>query len=32
MDCRQGDLIVPFFKNVAYPLGVVGFIVLSRTS
>ncbi len=23
------DLIVPFFKNVAYPLGVFGFIVLS---
>ncbi|HLT27417.1 MAG TPA: phospho-N-acetylmuramoyl-pentapeptide-transferase [Zeimonas sp.] len=23
------DLIVPFFKNVAYPLGVYGFIVLS---
>jgi phospho-N-acetylmuramoyl-pentapeptide-transferase len=23
------DLIVPFFKNVAYPLGTVGFIVLS---
>ena len=25
----KADLIVPFFKNVAYPLGVVGFIVLS---
>ncbi len=25
----QADLIVPFFKNVAYPLGVVGFIVLT---
>jgi len=25
----QADLIVPFFKNVAYPLGVFGFIVLS---
>jgi len=26
---RQADLIVPFFKNVAYPLGVIGFIVLT---
>jgi phospho-N-acetylmuramoyl-pentapeptide-transferase len=26
---RQADLIVPFFKNVAYPLGVAGFIVLT---
>ena len=25
----QADLIVPFFKNVAYPLGVFGFIVLT---
>lgn len=25
----RADLIVPFFKNVAYPLGVVGFMVLS---
>jgi len=25
----RADLIVPFFKNVAYPLGVIGFIVLS---
>ncbi len=25
----KADLIVPFFKNIAYPLGVVGFIVLS---
>jgi len=25
----SADLIVPFFKNVAYPLGVFGFIVLS---
>jgi phospho-N-acetylmuramoyl-pentapeptide-transferase len=25
----RADLIVPFFKNVAYPLGVFGFIVLS---
>ncbi|MEI8302676.1 MAG: phospho-N-acetylmuramoyl-pentapeptide-transferase [Burkholderiales bacterium] len=25
----KADLIVPFFKNVAYPLGVFGFIVLS---
>lgn len=25
----RADLIVPFFKNVAYPLGVYGFIVLS---
>ena len=23
------DLLVPFFKNVAYPLGILGFIVLS---
>jgi phospho-N-acetylmuramoyl-pentapeptide-transferase len=23
------DLLVPFFKNVAYPLGIVGFIVLT---
>ncbi|MEZ5727813.1 MAG: phospho-N-acetylmuramoyl-pentapeptide-transferase [Burkholderiaceae bacterium] len=25
----RADLIVPFFKNVAYPLGAIGFIVLS---
>ncbi len=25
----KADLIVPFFKNIAYPVGVVGFIVLS---
>ncbi len=25
----KADLIVPFFKNVAYPLGVVGFIALT---
>src|SRR5258706_2140535 len=25
----NADLIVPFFKNVAYPLGVFGFITLS---
>jgi len=25
----QIELIVPFFKNIAYPLGVIGFIVLS---
>jgi phospho-N-acetylmuramoyl-pentapeptide-transferase len=25
----RADLIVPFFKNVAYPLGVVGFAALS---
>jgi phospho-N-acetylmuramoyl-pentapeptide-transferase len=25
----RSDLIVPFFKNVAYPLGVFGFVVLS---
>src|SRR5690606_22852129 len=25
----QADLIVPFFKNVAYPVGVIGFIVLT---
>ncbi len=25
----QADLIVPFFKQVAYPLGVLGFIVLT---
>lgn len=25
----KADLIVPFFKNVAYPLGAIGFIVLS---
>ncbi len=25
----QTDLIVPFFKSVSYPLGVVGFMVLS---
>ncbi|MBM3378980.1 MAG: phospho-N-acetylmuramoyl-pentapeptide-transferase [Betaproteobacteria bacterium] len=25
----RADLIVPFFKNVAYPLGVFGFIILS---
>jgi phospho-N-acetylmuramoyl-pentapeptide-transferase len=30
MDLPPGaDLIVPFFKNVAYPLGVIGFIVLT---
>jgi phospho-N-acetylmuramoyl-pentapeptide-transferase len=26
---QRADLIVPFFKHVAYPLGVVGFIVLT---
>ena len=26
---QRADLIVPFFKDVAYPLGVFGFIVLS---
>ncbi|UCE31512.1 MAG: phospho-N-acetylmuramoyl-pentapeptide-transferase [Burkholderiales bacterium] len=26
---QRADLIVPFFKNVAYPLGVFGFIVLT---
>jgi phospho-N-acetylmuramoyl-pentapeptide-transferase len=26
---QQADLIVPFFKNIAYPLGVFGFIVLT---
>jgi phospho-N-acetylmuramoyl-pentapeptide-transferase len=26
---QRADLIVPFFKNVAYPLGVVGFIALT---
>jgi phospho-N-acetylmuramoyl-pentapeptide-transferase len=25
----KADLFVPFFKNVAYPLGVIGFIVLA---
>jgi phospho-N-acetylmuramoyl-pentapeptide-transferase len=25
----RSDLIVPFFKNVAYPLGVFGFVLLS---
>ena len=25
----RADLIVPFFKNIAYPLGVFGFILLS---
>ncbi|HRE18311.1 MAG TPA: phospho-N-acetylmuramoyl-pentapeptide-transferase, partial [Rhodocyclaceae bacterium] len=25
----QTELIVPFFKSVAYPLGIVGFVVLS---
>jgi phospho-N-acetylmuramoyl-pentapeptide-transferase len=25
----RADLIVPFFKNVAYPLGVLGFMILS---
>jgi phospho-N-acetylmuramoyl-pentapeptide-transferase len=25
----RSDLIVPFFKNVAYPMGVVGFVILS---
>jgi phospho-N-acetylmuramoyl-pentapeptide-transferase len=25
----KADLFVPFFKNVAYPLGVVGFIILA---
>ncbi|MBA2411807.1 MAG: phospho-N-acetylmuramoyl-pentapeptide-transferase [Pseudomonadota bacterium] len=25
----RSDLLVPFFKNIAYPLGVFGFIVLS---
>ena len=26
---NKADLIVPFFKNIAYPLGVFGFITLS---
>jgi phospho-N-acetylmuramoyl-pentapeptide-transferase len=25
----KADLIVPFFKNIAYPLGVFGFIALT---
>jgi len=25
----RSDLIVPFFKNVAYPMGVFGFVILS---
>ena len=25
----RSDLIVPFFKNFAYPMGVVGFVILS---
>ena len=25
----RSDLLVPFFKNIAYPLGVFGFVVLS---
>jgi phospho-N-acetylmuramoyl-pentapeptide-transferase len=25
----RSDLIVPFFKNIAYPMGVVGFVILS---
>jgi len=25
----RADLIVPFFKNVGYPLGVIGFMILS---
>jgi phospho-N-acetylmuramoyl-pentapeptide-transferase len=25
----RSDLIVPFFKNVAYPMGVIGFVILS---
>jgi phospho-N-acetylmuramoyl-pentapeptide-transferase len=25
----RADLIVPFFKNVAYPMGVIGFVILS---
>jgi len=25
----RADLIVPFFKNVAYPMGVFGFVILS---
>jgi phospho-N-acetylmuramoyl-pentapeptide-transferase len=25
----RADLIVPFFKNIAYPLGVLGFMILS---
>ena len=25
----KADLILPFFKNIAYPMGVLGFIVLS---
>jgi len=25
----QTELIVPFFKNIAYPMGVVGFVVLT---
>ena len=28
-EAAQTDLIVPFFKSVAYPLGAVGFMVLS---
>jgi len=26
---QQADLIVPFFKHIAYPLGVFGFVVLT---
>jgi phospho-N-acetylmuramoyl-pentapeptide-transferase len=26
---NRSDLIVPFFKNVAYPMGVFGFVILS---
>jgi phospho-N-acetylmuramoyl-pentapeptide-transferase len=26
---NKTDLIVPFFKNVAYPLGILGFVVLT---
>ena len=25
----RSDLIVPFFKNYAYPMGVIGFVILS---
>ncbi|HEU0202156.1 MAG TPA: phospho-N-acetylmuramoyl-pentapeptide-transferase [Burkholderiaceae bacterium] len=25
----RSDLIVPFFKNIGYPMGVIGFVVLS---
>jgi phospho-N-acetylmuramoyl-pentapeptide-transferase len=26
----RSDLIVPFFKNIAYPMGVFGFVILSN--